>query len=168
MAFPSPDQIRFARAAVDAGAACIIGHHPHCIQGLERYNGGLIFYSLGNFVFDFWQKRFRFSLTIRLNRREDGSLEAVSLPIWINRYYQPCPVEGGWRGREIGRHLESITRQIPRFARMGMGEYRSLAASAMRRVRFGNRLFFFANLWRFPPRFILPALRTVAARHRRA
>jgi len=40
------------RAAVDAGADLVIGHHPHVLQGFEIYNDTLIAYSLGNFVFD--------------------------------------------------------------------------------------------------------------------
>ena len=40
-----------AHAAIDAGANLVIGHHPHVPQGLEAYGYGLIFYSLGNFVF---------------------------------------------------------------------------------------------------------------------
>ena len=39
------------RAMVDAGADCVIGHHPHVPQGLERWRGRPILYSLGNFVF---------------------------------------------------------------------------------------------------------------------
>ncbi|MBI4769871.1 MAG: CapA family protein, partial [Chloroflexi bacterium] len=49
---PSPNQQAAARAAIDAGAALVIGSHPHVLQGVERYGGGLIAYSLGNFVFD--------------------------------------------------------------------------------------------------------------------
>jgi poly-gamma-glutamate synthesis protein (capsule biosynthesis protein) len=49
---PSPAQQQLARAAVDAGALLVLGHHPHTLQGWERYGGGLIVYSLGNFVFD--------------------------------------------------------------------------------------------------------------------
>jgi len=30
----------------------IIGHHPHVVQNIEKYQGKLIFYSLGNFIFD--------------------------------------------------------------------------------------------------------------------
>ena len=40
------------RAAVDAGADLVIGHHPHVLQGFEIYNDTLIAHSLGNFVFD--------------------------------------------------------------------------------------------------------------------
>lgn len=42
----------FAHKAIDSGAKIVIGHHPHVIQPLEVYKGGLIAYSLGNFIFD--------------------------------------------------------------------------------------------------------------------
>ncbi|MBX3066960.1 MAG: CapA family protein [Anaerolineae bacterium] len=49
---PSAIQMQLARAAIDAGATAVIGSHPHIQQGIEFYNGGLIAYSLGNFVFE--------------------------------------------------------------------------------------------------------------------
>ncbi len=54
---PSQAQIAFAHAAVDAGAKLVIGHHPHVIQPSETYRNGLIFYSLGNFIFDQYQRK---------------------------------------------------------------------------------------------------------------
>lgn len=45
-------QTRFARAAIDAGADLVVGHHPHWVQGVEKYKGKPILYSLGNLVFD--------------------------------------------------------------------------------------------------------------------
>ncbi len=54
---PNPQQRQFARAAIDAGATVVAGHHPHVIQPLEGYAGGLIFYSLGNLVFDQFQRK---------------------------------------------------------------------------------------------------------------
>jgi len=55
--YPSPKQIDLAHAIIDAGADIIIGHHPHCVQGIEHYGGGLILYSLGNFFFFNYHKR---------------------------------------------------------------------------------------------------------------
>ncbi|MBN1183221.1 MAG: CapA family protein [Bacteroidales bacterium] len=49
---PSPRMVETYRFFIDAGANIIIGHHPHCFSGYEKYNGGFIFYSLGNFIFD--------------------------------------------------------------------------------------------------------------------
>jgi len=53
---PTAAQIAFAHAAIDAGATLVIGHHPHVVQASEVYRGGLIFYSLGNFIFDQYQR----------------------------------------------------------------------------------------------------------------
>ncbi len=44
-------QTEMAHKAIDAGANLVIGHHPHVVQGIEEYKGGLIIYSLGNLVF---------------------------------------------------------------------------------------------------------------------
>lgn len=41
-----------AHTAIDAGAALVLGAHAHVLQPVERYNGGLIVYGLGNLVFD--------------------------------------------------------------------------------------------------------------------
>lgn len=44
-------QRNLARQCIDAGADLVIGSHPHVLQGYEYYDGKLIAYSLGNFVF---------------------------------------------------------------------------------------------------------------------
>ncbi len=48
----SPAQQKLAQKIIDAGADLIIGHHPHVVQEVGIYKNKLIFYSLGNFVFD--------------------------------------------------------------------------------------------------------------------
>ena len=42
----------FSRRCIDAGANVVMGHGPHELRGIERYKDGLIFYSLGNFIFE--------------------------------------------------------------------------------------------------------------------
>jgi poly-gamma-glutamate synthesis protein (capsule biosynthesis protein) len=59
---PGPDSrevppqflIEFAHAAIDAGADVVVGHGPHVLRGIEVYKGKVIFYSLGNFIFENW------------------------------------------------------------------------------------------------------------------
>lgn len=46
------EQKQIAHGIIDAGAKLLIGHHPHSVQEVEEYHGGLIAYSLGNFIFD--------------------------------------------------------------------------------------------------------------------
>jgi poly-gamma-glutamate synthesis protein (capsule biosynthesis protein) len=49
---PSPRMVETYRFFVDAGADIVVGHHTHCFSGFEKYKEGYIFYSLGNFIFD--------------------------------------------------------------------------------------------------------------------
>lgn len=66
---PAKRVLDFAQAALRAGAALVLGHHPHVPYGVMRIRGGLVAPSLGNFVFRqparFWtQRSFALSVTI--------------------------------------------------------------------------------------------------------
>lgn len=45
------EQEQFGHMLCDSGADIILGHHSHTLQPIEYYNGSMIFYSLGNFLF---------------------------------------------------------------------------------------------------------------------
>ncbi len=49
---PSEPQVTVAKAAIDAGAKLVIGHHAHILQGIEYYGDGVIIYGTGNFAFE--------------------------------------------------------------------------------------------------------------------
>lgn len=51
-AHPTTGQVEDAHRLVDAGVDVLVGTHPHVVQPVEYYKTGLIFYSLGNFIFD--------------------------------------------------------------------------------------------------------------------
>lgn len=107
---PNQQQIEFARAAIDAGANAVIGHHPHWIQEVEIYppssppaspeakiggekegvKSGVIFYSLGNFVFDqMWSENTREGLMVELKFQDAKLQQAKLIPIIIDNYC--CP-----------------------------------------------------------------------------
>ena len=69
-----------AYKAIEAGADVIIGHHPHVLQGIERYRNGIIFYSLGNFIFASKSQAADFSAIIRFSLDGDRR-EAEVLPL---------------------------------------------------------------------------------------
>ena len=48
---PFDSQTELAHRCIDAGADLIYGSHSHCLQPVEEYGGGLILYSMGNWVF---------------------------------------------------------------------------------------------------------------------
>jgi len=48
---PDAAMRKLYHSVIDAGADCVLGSHPHVLQGIEVYKAGLIVYSLGNFIF---------------------------------------------------------------------------------------------------------------------
>jgi len=50
--YPSQRQRELAHKFIDAGAKVVVGSHPHRLQGVEFYHGGVVIYSLGNLIFD--------------------------------------------------------------------------------------------------------------------
>src|SRR5690349_3122220 len=70
--YPSERQKQFARAMIDAGAAMVVGSHPHVTQGAESYRGKPIVYSLGNFLFNGFDTEATLTgwmLDVRLNKQ---------------------------------------------------------------------------------------------------
>ena len=45
------NQEAYAKKAIDYGADIVFGCHPHVLQKIVKYGSGVIYYSLGNFVF---------------------------------------------------------------------------------------------------------------------
>ena len=81
------------KAAVDEGADLVIGHHPHVPQGFELYNGKLIAYSMGNFLFDqyFFATPQSFMLYVWMDGETFHRAEIV--PIYLKGYV-PTPATG--------------------------------------------------------------------------
>jgi len=109
--YPSPEQVSMAHEFVENGADIIIGHHPHIIQGIESYKGGVIAYSLGNFVFDMWQDYLRRTYILECELAEPGKVSCSITPVIINRNYQP-ELAGGAEAEAIRNHVERISELI--------------------------------------------------------
>ncbi len=60
-------QENLAHNLIDSGFDLVVGHHPHVVQNIESYKDGLIFYSLGNFIFDqYWTSTVQEGLVLKL------------------------------------------------------------------------------------------------------
>ena len=71
----TPETCAICRRCIDAGADIIYGSHPHCLQPIEEYNGGIIMYSVGNFVFggsSFPTDQDTAIVQLKVNRDPDG------------------------------------------------------------------------------------------------
>ncbi len=110
-----PYQMDLGRAAIDAGASIVVGHHPHVLQGAEAYHGGVIFYSFGNFVFSLKPggapPSDRNTLLVDCEIDKTG-LRTVSLrPVRVNNELQPEMVTG----KDGTRCLDALVKDSEEF-----------------------------------------------------
>lgn len=99
-------QPRLAHAAIDAGATMVFGHHPHILQGIERYKSGLIFYSLGNFAFGSYSRNATRSIVAQLTVEGGRIKEARLIPINVNNIevvFQPRRLDASEANEVITR-----------------------------------------------------------------
>lgn len=130
--YPTPDQVKLGRKFIDAGARVIVGHHPHILQGFERWRDGVIFYSLGNFcdsdlVFDGPDKQYQATLKVadretvlaHLEISDNGIDDIQFTPLWLNDVGQPEIV----RGEKKTEILEKFTRRSEMICRLDFEKY---------------------------------------------
>lgn len=129
---PEQYQVELAHAAIDAGAKLVIGHHPHVLQGVEVYKGGVIAYSMGNFIFGGnWSPKNKDSAIFRATLSKQGVVSAGIVPIKHSNppeaYFQPYVLEG----EEATRLLTDLTIYSWKFpATIGfLAPYREAAAA---------------------------------------
>ena len=102
---PDETQQSLAHIAIDCGADLVVGHHPHVLQGIEKYNGKYIAYSLGNFCFggnsnpfDMDTMIFRQTFTVSGDgAAKDDDVTVIPCSISSDQgynNYQPTPAEG--------------------------------------------------------------------------
>ncbi|MEM9458680.1 MAG: CapA family protein [Myxococcota bacterium] len=108
---PTAAQRFVAHQLVDAGVDLVVGHHPHVLQGIESYHGGVIAYSMGNFLFDNVNEIPRQTGVLRIRARGRECLNAVVFhPVLI----EPTPVEHpvpapGARGQPVKQRLQTLS-----------------------------------------------------------
>ncbi len=100
-------QSDLAHRLAEAGVDVILGHHPHVIQPVERIGRTLVFYSLGNLVFDVATPPSREALLARIKLHRDRTPVAELLPLLI---VDCSPAAAGLDdGEPIVRRLEGVS-----------------------------------------------------------
>ena len=117
---PEPEQVKFAHAAIDAGADFLVGDHAHWPKGIEMYEDKPIFYGTGNFLFDqSWSEETSTGIFVEAILYGDHIMQARPVPFVILDYAQPnflVPEAGGDRALEtifsasLGPEFEAYNR----------------------------------------------------------
>lgn len=89
---PSREQQILAHRLIDGGVGVIIGHHSHVLQPIEDYKGGLIIYSLGNFIMDYWDETTRTGVVLKVIIGDKIDYEVHPFIIDRNTYI-PVPLD---------------------------------------------------------------------------
>lgn len=117
---PDANQRRLGRAALEAGAAAVIGTHPHVLQPIEPYRtsdgrDGFIAYSLGNFISSQWRLNQRSSAILFFDLVPGaGGMQArppAWLPTRVTRYTSGVvvqPAEQAVDGQESTAHVARV------------------------------------------------------------
>jgi hypothetical protein len=121
MATPEPEQVKFAHAAVDAGADIFIGGHAHWPKGIEMYKGKPIYYGVGNFLLDqSWSEETSTAIFADVTLYGDDVVQTRPVPFIILDRAQPnflTPRGGGNRAlrnvyaASLGPEFESYGRR---------------------------------------------------------
>lgn len=109
--YPSLGQIQLARDLLRSGAALVLGHHPHVVQGIERIGKGLIAYSLGSFQFEPRKEEARHSFILQVRISAWGVEDYRAVPAHIGKGERPRRVRNAHR-REMLRFIERIGEPI--------------------------------------------------------
>lgn len=83
LATPAESQVELGHSLIDAGADLVLGSHSHVFQQVEQYKGGIIAYSLGNFLFDMWRPENQETGILKIIHDKTGSFNVSITPVKI-------------------------------------------------------------------------------------
>ena len=112
--YPEDYQKSLGRKCIDWGADLVIGHHPHVLQGVDKYQGKYIIYSLGNFCFGanrnppdkdtmIFQQTFTFRDGVKEEDEDVRIIPCSVSSVTTRNDFRPTPAQGEDAGRIIDR-----------------------------------------------------------------
>lgn len=110
--FPSLQQRLLAQKLIANGVDIILGHHPHEAQGVEKFANGIVFYSLGNCVFDPTISKAKYGLMVKLSLCDKGILDYAVFPLGTNHNFQPVKLTGE---KAFFRYFKQISKVLENY-----------------------------------------------------
>lgn len=156
--YPSKEQVLFARHLVDSGVKIVLGHHPHVLQGFEEYNGGLIAYSLGNFLFDLWPEKTKESVILKIKVFDNKIFDYTIIPVYISNDYQPVLADGE-KKKEIGDNISKYNSMITNLSMKTPDSiYLKIAREIEREFRLSSYKYFIEHISKYSFPILLQSL----------
>ncbi len=111
---PYPTQVSDAHALIDAGVDIIIGAHPHVVQPIEVYKDKVIFYSLGNFIFDQYfseETQTGLAVGLQIEKSDTIKIKYTLIPLDINNVSQPSVAKSP-KKEKLLEHLRRFSKGV--------------------------------------------------------
>jgi poly-gamma-glutamate synthesis protein (capsule biosynthesis protein) len=103
---PEEFQRAWAQEFLDAGATLVIGNHPHIVQPVEIFPNGIVYYALGNFVFDQEHDFRREGMAVQVVFSSSKIESWKIMPVYIDYFtYQPTWVDGSIAKKILDRAI---------------------------------------------------------------
>ncbi len=128
---PQKYQRRLAHTSIESGADVVFGHHPHTIQPVEKYQDGIIFYSLGNYFFTTYSRQADYGLlaevTLGSEKPKDTRLHLFN----VNNYqvnFQPELVHSFSKPSHLAAYLQNKNNpryKLEKFAKFSQKQRRN-------------------------------------------
>jgi gamma-polyglutamate biosynthesis protein CapA len=121
----------YAEDISELGFNLIIGHHPHVVQSIEYIGDTLVFYSLGNFIFDqYFSRDVQEGLAIRLNTTDEGyGIELLPVTS-VDTRAQPRYMEGESKSDFLNNLADISDTALSEQIRAGLITYKTGLASS--------------------------------------
>lgn len=113
---PDPRERKLLQKLSDAGADVFIGTHPHVLQGIEKMNQMVVFWSLGNFLFDSKKNTWRESGIVHIDFVKDDTgtrMENIRfLPVTLSGIPSRLPIPANpVRATAINKKVIDLSRR---------------------------------------------------------
>lgn len=123
--YPLKSEIEQMHRIIDWGANIVLRHHPHVVQGVEEYKGGIVLYSLGNFVFDYtidplWKdlNKAKNALIFKCHFTKNEILNYEIMSTGLDKSFQPIVLQGPEK-EKYDAYLSGISLKISNFQSEG-------------------------------------------------
>lgn len=153
---PSDYEKIVARKIIDSGANVVIGHHPHVLREIENYNGGLIAYSLGNFICDMtWSRKTTLTGHLLIEFSNSKIINWTFSPGTIGDDFFPKYFDRN-QSKNVLNNLHDLYEKLGYLKEQS--SYEELAHIDLRKHTIATTMHFLKNIFKYKPKFIYEIL----------
>jgi poly-gamma-glutamate synthesis protein (capsule biosynthesis protein) len=110
---PNYSQRDLAQLAVEAGVDLVVGNHTHVVQAIQEIDGVMVFYGLGNFVFDQnWARDHQQGVILLVSFQGTEMVDYQLIPTHVDVDGR-VHLAGEQEAAEILDRIDEISRSLP-------------------------------------------------------